>query len=76
MRTSYNTYPFHTSEVLKNYIITSPNVRVRNNKQQNEDKHREKQLSIVNKDSVYAHQKNPSHNGTPHASLATGVNKP
>ena len=35
MRTSYNTCPFHTSKVLKKYIITLPNVRVRNNKQQN-----------------------------------------
>ena len=32
VRTSYNTYPFHISEVLKNYIIILPNVRVRNSK--------------------------------------------
>ena len=32
MRTSYNIDPFHTSEVLKKYIITLPNVRVRNDK--------------------------------------------
>ena len=35
MRTSYNTCPFHTSEVLKNYLITLSNVRARNNKQRN-----------------------------------------
>ena len=35
MRASYNTCPFHTSEVLKKYIITLPNVRVRKKKQRN-----------------------------------------
>ena len=35
MRASYNTCPFHTSEVFKKYIIILPNVRVRNNKQRN-----------------------------------------
>ena len=35
MRTSCNTSPFHTLEFHKKYIITLPNVRVRNNKQQN-----------------------------------------
>ena len=35
MRTSYNIGPFHTSEFLKNYIITLPNVKVRNDKQRN-----------------------------------------
>ena len=35
MKTSYNTCPFHTSEFLKKYIITLPNVIVWNNKQQN-----------------------------------------
>ena len=35
MRTSYKLSPFYTSKVLKNYIITLPNVRVRNIKQQN-----------------------------------------
>ena len=39
MRTSYNTGPFHTSKFLKNYIITLPNVRVRNDKQRNLNKH-------------------------------------
>ena len=40
MRTSYNTSPFHTSEILeKKYIITLPNVRVRNDKQRNLNKH-------------------------------------
>ena len=38
MRMSYNTGPFHTSEVLKKYIITLPNVRVRNDKQWNLNK--------------------------------------
>ena len=46
IRTSYNTCPFHTSEVLKNYIITLPNIRVRNIKQWNDNKH----LSIANMD--------------------------
>ena len=39
MRTSYNTGLFHTSEVLKKYIITLSNVRVQNDKQQNLNKH-------------------------------------
>ena len=39
MRTSYNIGPFHTSEVLKKYIITLPNVKVRNDKQRNLNKH-------------------------------------
>ena len=46
-RTSYNTCPFHTSEVLRNYIITLPNVRVRNNKQRN---FKNKHLAIRNED--------------------------
>ena len=47
MRTSYNTCPFHTSEVLKNYIIILPNVRMRNNKHQN---FKNKHLAIRNDD--------------------------
>ena len=39
MRTSYNTGQFHTIEVLKKYIIILPNVRVRNDKQRNLNKH-------------------------------------
>ena len=39
MRTSYNTCPFHISEFFKKYIITLPNVRVRNDKQRNLNKH-------------------------------------
>ena len=39
MRMSYNTGPFHTSEVLKKYNITLPNVRVRNDKHRNLNKH-------------------------------------
>ena len=39
MRTSYNTDPFHTSEVLKKYIITLPNIRVQNDKRWNLNKH-------------------------------------
>ena len=39
MRTSYNTSPFHTSEILEKYIITLPNVRVRNDNQRNLNKH-------------------------------------
>ena len=39
MRMSYNIGPFYTLEVIKKYIITLPNVRVRNDKQRNLDKH-------------------------------------
>jgi len=39
MRTSYNTSPFYTLEILKKYIITLPNIRVRNDKQWNLNKH-------------------------------------
>ena len=39
MRTSYNTSPFHTSEILKKYIITSLNVKVWNDKQWKLNKH-------------------------------------
>ena len=35
MRTSYNTSPFHTSEILKRYIIIISNTRVWNDKQRN-----------------------------------------
>ena len=72
MRMSYNTSPFHTSEFLKKYIIIIPNTRVRNDKQRN--------LKITSsgrgEDSVWAHQKDPPHNGTLQALPATGVNKP
>ena len=35
MRMSYKLSPFHTFKVLKNHIITLPNVRVQNIKQRN-----------------------------------------
>ena len=39
MGMSYKISPFHTSEFLRKYIITIPNVRVQNDKQRNLNKH-------------------------------------